>query len=121
MAGKDPVAVDATACRMVGLDINSVEYFVPARERGLGNFDEEFIDIQGETIKDVYQPMWMPYLEGFEKFPEYAGDGDDSATKAIESYRLRVSNHLGKKIKSGSYSSVCLLSSSEFYQFVVRR
>lgn len=74
VAGKDPVAVDATACRMVGLDINLVEYFVPARERGLGNFEEDFIDVQGKTIQDVYQSMWLPYMEGFEKYPEYTID-----------------------------------------------
>ena len=67
LAGRDPVAVDATACRMVGLDINSVEYFVPARERGLGNFDEDLITVKGKPIQDVYQRMWMPYMEGFHK------------------------------------------------------
>ena len=71
VAGKDPVAVDATACRMVGLGINLVEYFIPARERGLGNFEEDLIDIQGKTIQEVYQPIWLPYLEGFDKYPEY--------------------------------------------------
>ena len=74
VAGKDPVAVDATACRMVGLDINLVEYFVPARERGLGNFEEDLIDVRGKAIQDVYQPMWLPYMEGFEKYPEYTID-----------------------------------------------
>ncbi len=74
VAGKDPVAVDATACRMVGMDINRVEYFVPARDRGLGNFDEDLIDVQGMIVQEVYQSMWLPYLEGFEKYPEYTID-----------------------------------------------
>ena len=74
VAGKDPVAVDATACRMVGLDINLVEYFEPARDRGLGNFDEDLIDVQGKRIEEVSQSMWLPYLEGFEKYPEYQID-----------------------------------------------
>jgi uncharacterized protein (DUF362 family) len=71
LAGKDPVAVDATACRMVGLEINQVEYFLPARERGLGNFEEDLIEIQGKTIQEVHQPMWLPYLEGLDKYSEY--------------------------------------------------
>ena len=33
VAGKDPVAVDATVCRMVGLDISKVKIFKSARER----------------------------------------------------------------------------------------
>jgi uncharacterized protein (DUF362 family) len=83
VAGKDPVAVDATACRMVGLDINLVEYFIPARERGLGNFEEALIDVQGKTIQDVYQPMWLPYLEGFEKYPEYRIDTTGACSSCL--------------------------------------
>ena len=83
VAGKDPVAVDATACRMVGLDIDRVEYFLPASKRGLGNFEEASIDVQGKAIKDVYQPMWMPYLEGFEKYPEYEIDTQGACSSCL--------------------------------------
>lgn len=51
VAGKDPVAVDATICRMVGLDIEKVPYFEHTRERGLGNFDEELIEVYGGTAR----------------------------------------------------------------------
>jgi uncharacterized protein (DUF362 family) len=51
VAGKDAVAVDATICRMVGLDIKKVPYFQPARQRGIGNSDEKLIEIRGRTIK----------------------------------------------------------------------
>jgi len=71
VAGKDAVAVDATACRMVGLDIEQVEYFIPAGERGLGHFAEERIEVKGKSIAEVYQPMWLPYMESFDKYPEY--------------------------------------------------
>lgn len=71
VAGKDPVAVDATICRMVGLDINKVTYFSAARERGLGNFEEDKIEIRGKTIKEVFKQLWIPYLGGFEQWPEY--------------------------------------------------
>ena len=71
VAGKDPVAVDATACRMVGLDVDKVSYFVPAHERGLGNSEEELIEIRGKTIEQVYRKLWIPYLGGFEQWPEY--------------------------------------------------
>lgn len=71
VAGRDPVAVDATACRMVGLDINRVPYFEAAAERGLGVFDEDKIEVRGRSIEEVYQKMWLPYLDGFETWPEY--------------------------------------------------
>lgn len=71
VAGRDPVAVDATACRMVGLDINRVPYFEAAAERRLGVFEEDQIEVRGRSIKEVYKKMWLPYLEGFETWPEY--------------------------------------------------
>jgi len=71
VASKDPVAVDATTCRMVDLDIGKVPYFESAWERGLGNFTEDMIEIRGKRIEDVFTPIWIPYLEGFGAWPEY--------------------------------------------------
>lgn len=71
VAGKDPVAVDATICRMVGLDIKKVDYFRAATNRGLGNFAEKKIEIRGQSIEEVHKPLYLPYLEGFEAWPEY--------------------------------------------------
>jgi uncharacterized protein (DUF362 family) len=71
VAGKDPVAVDATICRMIGLDLRKVPYFRPARDRGLGNFAEKAIEIRGKQIKEVYKKLWLPYLKGFKAWPEY--------------------------------------------------
>jgi len=90
IAGKDPVAVDATSCRMVGLDIEKVPYFAPARERGLGNFEEECIEIRGKTIKEVFKQLWLPYLGGFEQWPEYNIDdtGACSSCQCLMAYEL---------------------------------
>jgi hypothetical protein len=71
LAGKDLVAVDATACRMVGLPVEKVDYFTAAREKGLGNFAEEAIEIRGNRIEEVFQKLYMAYLDGFGVFPEY--------------------------------------------------
>ena len=71
VAGKDPVALDATVCRMVGLPVDKVEYFEAAGERGLGNVEEDMIEIRGNSIEEVYKPLFLPYLEGFEAWPEY--------------------------------------------------
>ncbi len=90
VASKDPVALDATVCRMVGLDINKVAYFEPARERGLGNFDEEFIDVQGRSIEEVHQPLWLPYLEGFEKYPEYKVDTEGACSSCLGLVQLTL-------------------------------
>jgi len=71
VAGRDMVAIDATACRMVGLPLEKVEYFAAAREKGLGNFAEDQIEIRGNSIDEVRQELYLPYLEGFEAWPEY--------------------------------------------------
>jgi len=90
IAGKDPVAVDATSCRMVGLDIERVPYFEPALERGFGNFEEECIEIRGKTIKEVFKQLWLPYLGGFEQWPEYNIDdtGACSSCQGLMAYEL---------------------------------
>lgn len=71
VAGKDMVAIDATACRMVGLPIEEVPYFDAALKKGLGVFDRELIEIRGNSIEEVQKKLFLPYLEGFEAFPEY--------------------------------------------------
>jgi hypothetical protein len=83
IAGKDPVAVDATACRIVGLDLDQVAYFKPARDRGLGNFDEDLIDIAGKRIEDVYKSLWLPYLESLDKYPEYTIDTKGACSSCL--------------------------------------
>ncbi|MFX1275317.1 MAG: DUF362 domain-containing protein, partial [Promethearchaeota archaeon] len=71
VASQDPVALDATVCRMVGLDIAKVDYFKSARDRGIGFADENRIEIKGNNIKEVYKQLDLPYLEGFKAWPEY--------------------------------------------------
>ncbi len=83
VAGKDPVAVDATVCRMVGLDIEKVAYFEPAHERGLGVYEEDLIEIRGEKIEEVLKPLWLPYMEGLEKYPEYDIDTEGACSSCL--------------------------------------
>lgn len=71
VSSKDPVAVDATVCRMVGLEVDKVAYFAPALERHLGNADENLIEIKGQSIQEVYKKLWIPYMGGFDQWPEY--------------------------------------------------
>ncbi len=71
LASADMVALDATACRLVGLDVDRVEYFAAAREKGLGNFQEERIEIRGADFAEVKKELYLPYLQGFNAWPEY--------------------------------------------------
>ncbi len=99
VAGKDPVALDATVCRMVGLDVDKVAYFEPAVERGIGVFDEDLIEVRGQRIEDVYKPLWLPYLEGFDKYPEYHIDTTGACSSCLGLVQLTL-----EKLKSlGEY------------------
>ena len=71
LASRDPVALDAVACHCVGLDMDKVSYFNNARERGIGCADIDDIEVRGKTIEEVFQQMWLPYLTGFDRWPEY--------------------------------------------------
>lgn len=54
IAGEDPVAVDSTACRAVGIDPRSIPMLRIGAERGLGNVREEEIEILGEKVAGVH-------------------------------------------------------------------
>jgi uncharacterized protein (DUF362 family) len=51
IAGKDPVATDATACRVMGFDPHEISHIRKAYEKGLGSIDD--VQILGERLEDV--------------------------------------------------------------------
>ena len=51
IAGKDPVATDATAARVMGIDPHEISHIRTAHQKGLGNIDE--IDVVGSKLSDV--------------------------------------------------------------------
>jgi len=108
VAGKDPVAVDATVCRMVGLDLDKVTYFKAARDRGLGNFSEKKIEIRGKPIKEVFQQMWLPYLGGLGQWPEYQfyDEGACSSCLGITACTMEVLKAMGEYEKNSGISIV---------------
>ncbi|MFH1651576.1 MAG: DUF362 domain-containing protein, partial [Chloroflexota bacterium] len=102
VASKDPVALDATVCRMIGLDIDKVPYFEPARERGLGNYAEKLIELRGRTIEEVYKPLWVPYLGGFGQWPEYdiRAEAACSSCQGLMAYTMEKLKALGEYDKN---------------------
>jgi uncharacterized protein (DUF362 family) len=98
VAGKDPVAVDATVCRMVGLDIAKVKIFRSARERGLGNSNPRKIEIRGKKIEKVYKKLWLPYLGGLDDWPEYdiQAEGACSSCQGLLAFTMERLKALGE-------------------------
>ncbi|HEY5529036.1 MAG TPA: DUF362 domain-containing protein [Thermoleophilia bacterium] len=102
VGSKDPVALDATACRMVGLAIEKVAYFTAAAERNLGNYKEEDIEIRGRSIAEVAKKLWFPYLEGFETWPEYNiyASGACSSCESLVAFTMEKLKALGEYDKN---------------------
>ena len=98
VGSKDPVALDATACRMVGLGLDKVAYFSAAMERGLGKFEEDEIEVRGRSIDEVFKQLWFPYLEGFETWPQYHFDtrGACSSCEALVAFTMEKLKALGE-------------------------
>jgi len=108
VAGKDPVAVDATICRMVGLDIDNVTYFEPAAKKGVGYYREEDIEVRGQPIDAVYKKLWLPYLDGFETWPEYNiyMENACSSCQGLLAYSLENLKSLGEYARHAGISLV---------------
>ena len=51
IAGKDPVATDATAARVMGFDPNEISHIRKAHQKSLGNIDN--IEVVGVKLEDV--------------------------------------------------------------------
>jgi uncharacterized protein (DUF362 family) len=51
IAGKDPVATDATGARIMGFDPHEISHIRKANEKGLGNIDD--IQVVGEKLESV--------------------------------------------------------------------
>lgn len=51
IAGKDPVATDSTACRIMGINPHEISHIRKACKKGLGNIDA--IEVVGERLEDV--------------------------------------------------------------------
>jgi hypothetical protein len=93
---------------MVGVDINKATYFEAARERGLCNFEEENIEIRGRTIKEVFKQIWLPYLGGFEQWPEYKiyAKGSCSNCQSLLAFTMEKLKALGEYEKNAGTSIV---------------
>jgi uncharacterized protein (DUF362 family) len=55
IAGNDPVATDATACRVMGFDPHEISHVRKAYEKGLSNIDD--VQILGEKLENVIRPF----------------------------------------------------------------
>jgi uncharacterized protein (DUF362 family) len=56
IAGKDPVATDATGARVMGIDPHEISHIRTAHQKGLGNIDDiEIVGSQLDEVKRVFK------------------------------------------------------------------
>jgi len=65
---------------------------------------EEKVVVNKDTVKEKKEVCYR--LEDT-NFPEYSGADDNGGAKDIDSYRLRISDYLGKKIKLSETKALC--------------
>jgi uncharacterized protein (DUF362 family) len=66
LASPDPVALDATATRVISLNAEDVEHVVRAYDQGLGQMLENRIALTGATLDELRMPWTAPHLtQGF--------------------------------------------------------
>jgi uncharacterized protein (DUF362 family) len=53
IAGKDPVATDATGCRVMGINPEEIYHIRRAYEKGLGELHEDKIELVGNKLEEV--------------------------------------------------------------------
>jgi uncharacterized protein (DUF362 family) len=63
LASRDPVALDATSTRVIGLDPQQSEHLMLAHEQGLGEIAEAKIQIAGTPLDEV-RMSWLPPSKG---------------------------------------------------------
>jgi len=63
LASRDPVALDATSTRVIGLDPERSEHLVLAHEQGLGEIEEAKIQIVGTPLDEV-RMSWLAPSKG---------------------------------------------------------
>jgi uncharacterized protein (DUF362 family) len=66
LAGTDLAAIDATAARIIGHDVDRIPHLTRAYEQGIGQIHQDKIELAGATLAEL-QMDWIPaeYTEGF--------------------------------------------------------
>ncbi len=63
LGGANGIAVDATACRLMGIEPRTVEHLLYLEEAGVGPVDESGIEVVGEPVSGVAREFKRPSSE----------------------------------------------------------
>jgi len=85
VASRDPVANDATCCRIMKVNPEEVFHLQFAYEHGLGNIGVAQIEVRGKQIEEVARAFSLPPTT-FEEFAEYVTVHSENACFACPAY-----------------------------------
>lgn len=68
LASTDPVALDVTVCRLMGLEPGALQFAAEAADRGLGTADPDAIGISGTSLDEARIEVQRP-RQGWDYFP----------------------------------------------------
>ena len=107
VAGTDALAIDATCCRMAGIDLYQT-YLTKGANRGLGVIDKDQIKVRGNGIAGGLQEADTPFLEGFSRYHGYDIYDENSCTSCmgVMMYALDALKKQGKSRKNKGISLV---------------
>jgi len=66
LLSEDPIALDATVCRMINLNPEFVPTIVFGKEAGLGTYDENEIEILGDDIQSLVS--WFFHKSSYQSY-----------------------------------------------------
>ena len=85
VASKDPVANDATCCRIMKIDPTTVEYITMAYKQGIGKMRLNEIEVKGRKIEDVARPFAQCPTD-LDEFTDYIIPHTEGATFGCLAY-----------------------------------
>lgn len=92
LISNDPLALDAIAAKMIGLDVDRVPILLTAKKRGIGEADIDKIKLDGDYTK-------IPKLEGF-KLPKRirsnAARNSRAVVKVVDFFKARPVVNISK-------------------------
>lgn len=95
----DIAATDVVTCEVASIDTKPLEFFAPAKTKPLGEYDLNNIEIVGDPIEKVRRNMYIPYLKGWDNWPDY----DIRLHNACSSCQGTLSYTMARLVATGLY------------------
>ncbi|UCF96920.1 MAG: DUF362 domain-containing protein [Spirochaetaceae bacterium] len=96
MLSEDPVALDATACRLIDVDPTLIPTIVYGEEFGCGTFQKEEIQLEGDSFEEFFCPEFDVDRGPIEKY--VSGSGSKLAVVLLAIVKTKVGNRLFHKL-----------------------